>query len=196
MKPDDYPVAVRGGISGQSDRFRAERKVGKYAARAREDGCFDRFADHVLQSALSSLQSPLRLLTLPHLCNSVAARLPALGRGTRILIEGFILELVSSRALLRLNTVSQKHEPYQTLYAAQDGGVVEEALSNLHDRVRAVSSLSLSQAASAVPSALAARMQNIPILLGALLYRGLATTDTAPGVALESIRLPFAVPRF
>lgn len=195
MKPPKHPVAVSRASVRLVRELPAERKVGKFLARALSDESFERFQELVLDAALTSLENPLRLLTLPHLCNAVATRIPYLEDASRVLLEGFSLELVSQGKLLRLGTLSRELEPYQALYSSRCQPLVLDSLKSLYEVLCSETAISSQQAAHLLPSELSARNQNVQIALGALVYRGFATTDAAPGVGFETIRLPHVTPQ-
>lgn len=196
MSPADYPAALSKSSPRVVRELGAERKVGKFIAGARNDACFDQFQQLILRLSIEALNNPFRLLILPHLANSVATRIPRLADASRVLIEGFLLELIRRGDLIRLSTLSKEFEPYQAVFSSDRRQLIDDAIGALQNRLSARESVSVDDASRMIPGELSSRRQNINILFGHLLYRGTATTDVAPGVGIESIRLPHAAPRF
>ena len=195
MTPADYPVALSKASPRLVRELGVERKVGKFIARARDALSFDRFQQLILHLSIEALNNPLRLLILPHLGNSVATRIPRLGDASRVLIEGFLLQLVQQGDLVRLTTLSKDFEPYQAILTADRQELMGDAISALEGKLHARQALTLDDASHILSSEISSRRQNLTILLGHLVHRGGATTDTAPGVGIDSIRLPHAAPR-
>jgi hypothetical protein len=195
MSATDHPVALSKASPRLVRELGAEKKVGKFTAGARDDACFDRFQGLVVRFSHEALNGPIRLLTLPHLANSVATRIPRLADASRVLIEGFLLELIQHGDLVRLSTLSKDFEPYQAIFSVDRRQLLHDAIHALEERLRASERVTLDDAARMLSSDLTSRQQNLNILLGHLLYRGSATTDAAPGVGIDSVRLPHAAPR-
>jgi hypothetical protein len=195
LTPADYPVALSKASPRLVREVGAERRVGKFTAGARDDSCFDRFQQLILHFSLEALNDPIRLLTLPHLANSVATRIPRLADASRVLIEGFLLELIRHGDLARLSTLSKDFEPYQAIFSPDHRKLIDDAINALEDRLQARETVSLDDSSRLLPQELSSRKQNLTILLGHLLHRGSATTDAAPGVGIDSVRLPHVAPR-
>lgn len=195
MTSAEYPVALSRASSRLVRELGAGKKVGKFMAGARDDACFDRFQQLVLRFSTEALNNPIRLLGLRHLANSVATRIPRLADASRVLIEGFLFELFQRGDLVRLTTLSKDFEPYLAVFSADRRTLVDDAIRALEDGLRASETVSLDDASRILPQELTSRKQNVSILLGHLLHRGIATTDAAPGVGIDSVRLPHAAPR-
>lgn len=195
MKSADYPLAVSKARPSVVRELVVQYKVGKFTACARTEACFDQFLEQVREAAIEVLRNPVRLLMLPHLHNSIARRIPSLSDASRVLLEGFVSELIIRGDLQRVSTVSKDFESYQAVYSDQTHTMIVESLSKLRERILSSKSISVSAAARIIPRALAASEQNVHILMGVLVYRGLATTDAAPGVGFDTLRVPFAPPR-
>lgn len=185
-----YPVA--------SSKVRATRslttqyKVGKFTAIAESEEIFELFGSAIARAATQAVTRPVQLLTIPHVCNAVALTLPKLPSASRVLVEGYVLELIASGVLGRLATVNTHFEPYFALYSLRDHSALSDGIASVCDALARNGSLSLSRIAKALPTSLASRKQNLSVICGSLIYSGKASTDSAPGMGIETIRLPYA----
>src|SRR5437867_1432916 len=116
MKSADHPVAASKASVATLRGMSAECKVGKFTAKAHHESSFPRFQAVVLAAARDTLEGPVRLLVIRHLCNSIALRIPGLQPASRALVEGFVLELITLNHLMRLGTVGKSFEPYHVVY--------------------------------------------------------------------------------
>lgn len=190
--PVDYPVATAKTGPGRVRELPVEFKVGRFTARARNEQAIDKFLELVVHAANESLEHPTRLLSLPHLRNAVAQKLVGLQDASKVLLDGFISELMSRGSLRRLTTLNRDFQSYQAIHSVGSHGLITRSLDTLRERLRVVQVLTLEEAKEVLPRDLTVREQNVFILMGALLYEGTATTDAAPSVGFESIRLPYA----
>lgn len=188
MRPREYPIALSTLPPNARRALSVQRRVGRYIAVARTEEAFDDFQTLVLDAAAENLEDPLRLLILPHLVNAVGKSIPDLGRGTRLLIDGFLFELVFRDDLRRLTSLSRSFEPYQAFYSPQAEPLVRKALDMLESALRVSGYLSIDEVVAEIPEALTTRRQNVFVLLGHLLHLGSATTD-ANGEAFDFVRL-------
>ena len=187
-----YPASTAAGLARDQRTWSATRRVGRYTGVALEENDFDSFLLEVRKAAISATGSPFRLLTLSHLANATALAIPELPNRSRPLVEGFILELIARSQLTRTMTVSRQLTPYQTITSFPAGLTLGDTVNGLWKALRASGCLSVAAAEAILPAELTVRAANVPILLGHLIYLGVATTDDQPGSALGSIRLPDA----
>lgn len=196
MRREEYPIAL--ALASQAERQRAliERKVGKYVAGAEKEASFERFQDLVLSTALAALSTPPRLLTLPHLGNSIAQRMTGLTTASRALVEGFLFEALLNGSLIRLISLNRNLEPYQVVIGPSHKAAVDQVIDKCRERLHRLGGLSVDEGAGMLPAGLAHWAQNTSVIMGHLLYLGYATSDAPPGVGIDLIRLPHARPRF
>lgn len=187
-----YPASTAAGLTVAQGAWRVTRRVGKYTAVASADEDFEAFLGVVRQAVTRATRSPFRLLGLSHLVNAAALAIPDLPDRTKPLVEGFVLELVARSQLTRVMTVSKQFTSYQTVAVFPAGLSLGEAVNVLWKHLRVNGVLSIPDAEAILPNALTSREANVSILLGHLIYLGVAMTDDPPGTALGSIRLPDA----
>lgn len=190
-----YPVALAKISASRANGLPIERRIGRYVARAASTEAFQIFGKEVCERARDSLSSPLRILTFPHLRNSIASRIDGIDGASRDLIEGYLFQLIREGLIVRLLTISRSMLPYQGLYWHQDTQQILAAKESLVRYVTTKGYLSLNHAKRLIPSALAEKDQHVEILFGHLLYLGIASTDTAPTYPIETIRSPYVAPR-
>lgn len=190
-----YPVALAKISASRASDLLVERRIGRFVGRASSPDAFVAFRREVSERARESLTSPTRMLTLPHLKNSVAGRIEGLESASRDLIEGYIFQLVKERLIVRLPTVSRNMMPYQALYWHQNSELIGAAIASLCGYIASQGSLTLSHAKRILPDTLAAKDQHIEILFGHLLYLGIVSTDAAPAYPLDNVRAPYVAPR-
>ena len=191
-----YPVAVAKVSQKRADALPVERRVGKFVARAETKEAFASFEEELQRQARAALTNPDRLLTIPHLRNSIAARMEDLEPATSDLIDGYILHWIGEGQLARLNTISRAMSAYQSIFWGTLGPVVSGAIATVLQALVEQQSLTLEEATRLLPNSLLFKLQHVEVLFGHLIYLGFASTDVAPGVPIESIRVPYASPRF
>jgi hypothetical protein len=124
-----------------------------------------------------------QLRSLRHLTNSVALEFDMLPEETRVLLDGCVFELVSSRAIGRIQTVSRTGKAYQTFYSSRARTNVESALKAIR------SELDHSRKATVEELARTIRLstRDLEILFGHALYRGWAIAAPFDGSPIASI---------
>lgn len=191
-----YPVAAAKVSQKRADSLHVEKRIGKFVAKGESDEAFATFEAALQRQAKAALTNPCRFLTIPHLRNSIAARMEGLEPASSGLIEGYVLHWIGAGRLARLNTVSRAMSAYQSIFWGELTPVVSTAVTNVLQALVDDEHLNLEEAARLVPQSLLLKLQHVEVLFGHLMYLGLASTDVAPGIPIESIRLPYASPRF
>lgn len=190
-----YPVAVAKVTQKRADSLRVERRVGKFVARAESKEVFAVFEADLRRQARAALTNPDRLLTIPHLRHSIAARMGELEPATSELIDGYILNWIGEGPLARLNTVSRAMSIYQSIFWGELEPIVTAAIDKVLQALVGHQHLTLQEGARLLPKSLLFKLQHVEVFFGHLMYLGLASTDVAPGRPIESIRVPYASPR-
>src|SRR5205823_3379944 len=155
-------------------------------ARADSNDTFAAFEEELRSQARAALTNPNRLITIPHLTNSIASRLK-LQPATSCLIEGYVLQWIAIGRLSRLITVSRGLTPYQAIFWRALDQDVSLALAEILNAVVNQEYLTLQNATEFIPNSLLFKPQHVEILFGHLLYLGHVSTDVAPGTAIDSI---------
>ncbi len=115
---------------------------------------------------------------------------------TSDLIDGYVLHWIGEGQLRRLNTVGRAMSAYQSIFWRELDPDVSAGVATVLQALVRERHLTLEEAARLVPKSLLFKLQHVEVLFGHLLYLGHASTDVAPGVPIESIRLPYASHRF
>src|SRR5205814_553067 len=154
-----YPVAVAKVSQRQADSLPVERRIGKYVARAESQEAFTSFEAQLLGQARAALTNPNRLLTIPHLKHSIAARIEELEPATSELIDGYVLHWIGEGQLGRLNTVSRAMTPYQSIFWRELAPVVSVGIGKVLQALVRHRHLTLQEGARLVPESLLFKLQ-------------------------------------
>lgn len=180
----------------ERSRHNCSRRVGKIIAAADDEAAFERLLDKVRKHSSVFFTDAPRLVPSPLIINVIASKLYRGEPDGRQIIQASIFQLVSDGDIERVTCLSKAHEPYQLLGLPAH----VRAFLNAAQRVRALLNtkgfIDAKRARRSAPGAFSDRRTFAQQAFGYLLYEGLATTDTAPGLPFEILRRPDADPRY